>query len=95
MLTQLTKMINSILNRYKEPVHFHNIKTDSDIITDHKQIKQHISDHFNEWTAHHPYNEQIFNQYWQTEYTPNPKINSKWYNPVLEHIDIEEVIQII
>jgi hypothetical protein len=75
LLTQPTKMINSILNRHNDPVHFHNIKTDTDIISDPNEIKQHISDHFNKWTAQHPYDEAIYNQYWQEEYTPISSIN--------------------
>ena len=77
LLTQPTKMINSILDRHKDTINFHNIKTNSDIITDPKKIKQYIANHFNEWTAHHPYNERIFNTYWQDEYQPNPEINSE------------------
>ena len=43
-------MINSVLNRHKDHVHFDNIKTENDLITDPKQIKNHIRDHFDNWT---------------------------------------------
>ena len=56
-------MINSILNRHTDTVHFENIKTDTSIITDPEKIKSHITNHFSEWTAQHPYDEAIFNLY--------------------------------
>ena len=44
-------MINSILNRHQDPVKFDNIKLQNDVITDISSIKQHIQQHFNDWTA--------------------------------------------
>ena len=41
-------MINSILNHYKDPVKFKNIRSDNDIITDTKEIKSHIQQHFDQ-----------------------------------------------
>ena len=49
--TQPTSMINSILNRHKDPVKFNNIRLDNDIITDPPTIKAHIQQHFDLWTA--------------------------------------------
>src|ERR1043165_3863333 len=95
LLTQPTKMINSILNRHTETVHFNNIKTDTETITDPITIKQHISNHYNEWTAHTPFNTAIFNQFWKTEYEPIQSINTEWYNPVLYKITTTEIIHII
>ena len=43
-------MINSVLNRHKDHVHFDNIKTENDLITDPKQIKNHIRNYFDNWT---------------------------------------------
>jgi hypothetical protein len=88
-------MINSILNRHTDTVQFQNIKTDMDVITDPKDIKDHIKNHFEKWTAHHPYDETIFNQYWKTEYEPKQNINTNWYNSILHSITTEEVIQTI
>jgi len=95
LLTQPTKMINSILNRHKDTVHFHNIKTNTDIITDPQEIKRHITNHFKEWTAHHPYSETIFDQHWKTEYEPKQNINTNWYNSILYDITIDEVMQTV
>ena len=53
-------MINSILNRHTDPVHFDNIKLENDIITDSPTIKEYIQSHFCQWTAHNPYNQSIF-----------------------------------
>ena len=41
-------MINSILNRHKDPVKFDNIKTDQDVITETQEIKTHIQQHFDQ-----------------------------------------------
>jgi len=39
-------MINSILNRHKDPVRFENIKTNNDLITEPDSIKQIIQNYF-------------------------------------------------
>ena len=52
LLTHPKQAINSILNRYKAPIHFSNIKLPDQLITDPKLIKQHIQSHFHDWTAH-------------------------------------------
>ena len=54
-------MINSILNRHTDYVHFQNIKTPTDIITDQTEIKNHIATHFENWIKHKPINQHIFN----------------------------------
>jgi hypothetical protein len=46
--TNPTSMINSILNRHKDPVKFDNIRTDNDLITDAPNIKLHIQQHFDQ-----------------------------------------------
>ena len=46
LLTHPTKMINSILNRYTDPVHFNNIKTQTNILKDPTRIKDYIRLHF-------------------------------------------------
>ena len=66
-----TSMINSILNRHKDPVKFENIKTPNDIITEPQLIKSHIQQHFDQWTAYRPINQQIFETHWSNEYLPN------------------------
>jgi hypothetical protein len=95
LITQPTKMIKSILNRHTDVVLFHNIKTDTNIITEPKDIKQHITNHFDKWTAHQPYDENIFNSEWYNEYQPIPHIQTTWYNSILEDISIDEIIQTI
>ena len=45
--TQLTKMINSILNKHTDHVSFQNFKTDTDLITNPKLIKEQIKNYFN------------------------------------------------
>jgi hemerythrin superfamily protein len=88
-------MINSILNQYTDTVHLQNIKTSDSIITDPTKIKQHVSDHYNEWTAHHPFDEDTFNHNWKTIYQPNSNINSEWYTSILQEITIQEIINTI
>ena len=89
--TQLTKIINSVLNWHKDHVHFDNIKTENDLITDPKQIKNHIKDHFNNWTNYRIIDKQIFNTTWKKYYKPNTSINSQHYKKVLKTITIEEI----
>ena len=88
-------MINSILNRHTDPVHLHNIKTHSEVITEPTQIKQYTQNHFAQWTQYQPYNHTIFEQYWKSEYTPIPSIDPQWYNSILSEITINEVLQTI
>ena len=52
LLTHLKQAINSILNQYKAPIHFSNIKLSDQLITDPKLIKQYIQSHFYDWTAY-------------------------------------------
>src|ERR1043165_4421561 len=56
-----TSMINSILNRHKDPVRFDNIKEQNNIITEPSLIKQHIQQHFDDWTAPRNIQSQLFN----------------------------------
>ena len=67
-----TTMINSILNRHTDTVVFDNIKLSNSIITKPQEIRQHIKDHFTNWTKHNPYNPALWEQ-WKNEY--NPKTN--------------------
>ena len=71
-----TSIINSILNRHKDPVKFNNIKLDQDIITDPSTIKSHIQQHFDDWTSPHNIDYNIFQSHWQDEYNPKQNINS-------------------
>jgi hypothetical protein len=88
-------MINSILNRHTDTVHLQNIKANDSLITDPTEIKQHVSNHFNEWTAHHPLDEDIFNNNWKDIYQPNHSINREWYTSILQEITTEEIISTI
>ena len=67
-VTKPTQAINSILDYYKPPVHFTNIKLLNQLITDSTLIKQHIQSHFNNWTAYRPINQNLFNNFWYQQY---------------------------
>jgi len=84
-------MINSILNRHKDPVKINNIKTPNDIITDPKSIKEHIKQHFDNWTAYRPINTHEFNTNWLEEYQPKTTIRPDYYNPALVNFSLEEI----
>src|SRR5260364_3702 len=62
-----TSMINSILNRHKDPVRFDNIKLAQDVITNPPAIKAHIQKHFDNWNAPRVVNQNLFNSRWQGE----------------------------
>jgi HPt (histidine-containing phosphotransfer) domain-containing protein len=89
--TNPKSMINSILNRHKDPVKFDNIKLDDNIITDTHNIKSHIQEHFDQWTGLRTIDQTIYDQTWQNEYQPLDHINSNWYQSVLLEFSIEEV----
>jgi ribonuclease HI len=84
-------MINSVLNRHHDIVYFDNIKTADELITSPPQIKQHIQQHFEQWTSHRHVNSTLFNQYWADNYRPNNSINSEIYTSTLNTISSEEV----
>ena len=84
-------MINSILNRHKDPVKFDNIKTDQDVITETQEIKTHIQQHFDQWTAHRQTNQQIYDSVWYNEYQPKTNIYSEWYQDVIAEFSVEEI----
>ena len=86
-------MINSILNRHKDPVKFENIRTPNDIITELQLIKSHIQQHFDQWTAYRPINQQVFNSHWSEKYLPKQNVDSTWYNKAFNEITLEEVSQ--
>ncbi|CAG8855761.1 22025_t:CDS:1, partial [Gigaspora margarita] len=46
------KMIDSILQRNKEPVGFRNIKKANQLITEPTEIKEKIKEHFEKWTKY-------------------------------------------
>ena len=62
--------INSILNRYHEPIHFSNIKLPNQLITEPNAIKQHIQNHFENWTAYKSINHNYYQNFWQQHYQP-------------------------
>ena len=84
-------MINSILNRHKDPVKFNNIKTPNDIVTDPKLIKEHIKHHFDNWTAYRPINDHEFNTNWLEEYKPKATTSSDHYNSALGEFSLDEI----
>ena len=86
-------MINSILDRYSEPVHFNNIKTQNKIKTEPSAIKSAIQQHFYKWTAHRNLNQTIFNSDWSEEYKPSSDIEPEWYDPILTEITTEEITE--
>ena len=85
-------MINSILDRHTDYISFDNIKTENDLITDPKLIKNHIKNHFDNWTNHHAIDEQIFNNTWKNCYKTNTSINPQHYRETLKIITSEEVL---
>src|SRR5260363_97738 len=85
-------MINSILNRHRNPVRFDNFRTDTEVITDPDDIKMHIQTHFDRWTAPRNLDTNIFNTLWTEECTPKPYINSEWYSDILQPFSIEEIL---
>jgi len=86
-------MINSILNCHKDLVRFDNIKLNNDIITEPNEIKSHIQEHFDQWTATRHIDEHIYNCTWLSEYNPKTNIDTKWYQPALQEFTTEEVSQ--
>src|SRR5260364_132735 len=91
LATNPTSMINSILNRYKDPVKFNNINTDTSIITEPHSIKDHIRNHFDQWTHTRNINYDLYNTHWKAEYNPKSNINIDWYNNILEEFTLDEV----
>src|SRR6185295_14785363 len=71
--------ISSILNRYYEPIHFTNIKLPDQVITEPNSIKQHIQNHFENWTAHKPINQDLYQNFWKQHYQLQSHINLEWY----------------
>ena len=86
-------MINSILDRHTDHVSFQNFKTDTDLITDPKLIKEQIKNHFDQWTEFKSINQQTFNSTWKNCYEPISSINSSHYDNILNTITIEEITQ--
>jgi hypothetical protein len=93
LTTHPTQAINSILNRYHQPVHLSNIKLPNQLITDPSLIKQHVQSHFHNWTALKPINETLFNNLWKQQYLPLPHINPNWYHSLNSPITNEELLQ--
>ena len=60
-------MIDSVLNRRTDPVIFYNIKKDGSIITQPKQIKEEIRNHYKQWTKSNP-TDQVQWLEWAQEY---------------------------
>ena len=87
-----TSMINSILNRHQDPVKFDNIKDQNNVITDIPSIKQHIQQHFDNWTAPRNTQPQLFDSLWQSEYLPKPNVDPLWYQSALADFSTTEII---
>ena len=84
-------MINSILNRHKDPVKINNIKTPNDIITDPKSIKEHIKQHFDNWTAYRPINTHELNTNWLDEYQPKTTTRPDHYSSALVNFLLKKI----
>ena len=80
-------MINSILEHHYEPVVFHNIRTSTELIHEPTQIKQHIKDHYEQWTKYNPSDLTEWPN-WQQEYQPKPHIQQSWYKNIDDLITI-------
>jgi len=86
-----TKMIDSVLNRRTEPVIFHNIKKDDSIITQPKQIKEEIRNHYEQWTKSNPI-DQVQWPEWAQEYEPIQTIAPEWYCRAMDPITMDELV---
>jgi len=73
---------------------FDNIKLHDSIITEPKEIRQHIKNHFANWTKHNPHNPALWEQ-WKNEYSPKTNILSTWYNTLTDPITQHEIISTI
>ena len=62
-------MIDSVLNRRIDPVIIHNIKKNDSIITQPKQIKEEIRNHYEQWTKLNPTDQTQWPE-WAQEYEP-------------------------
>src|SRR5439155_1455129 len=92
--TNTTKMIDSVLHRHTDRVHFDNIKTENELITDPVQIQSKINTHFENWTKSNPYNKDLWAQ-WENEYIPRKEIQSNWYDTLQEDITLTELKECI
>jgi len=75
------KMVDSILQRKKEPVEFRNIKKADQVITEPKEIKEEIKEHFEKWTRYNPTNLKEWRK-WEETYKPIDGIDERWYEGV-------------
>ena len=92
--TNITKMIDSVLHRHTDHVHFDNIKTENELITNPVQIQLKINTHFENWTKSNPYNQDLWAQ-WENEYIPRKEIQSNWYDTLQEDITLTELKECI
>ena len=84
-------MINSILNWHTDHISFDNIKTENNLITDPKLIKNHIKNYFDNQTNYYPINEQIFNNTQKNCNETNTSIDLQYYRETLKIITSEEI----
>jgi len=87
--------ISSILNCYHKPIHFTTIKLPDQVITEPNSIKQHIQNHFENWTAHKPINQDLYQNFWKQHYQLQLHINLEWYHSLTQPITTDEVINTI
>ena len=83
-------MIDSILQRHTDHVHFQNISTPNEIITELHLIQEHIQRHYENWTQLNQYDTQSWTS-WKDEYKPKENILSEWYDSALQNISLEEL----
>jgi hypothetical protein len=89
-MTNTTKMINSILQRYTDPVIFNNITHSDKNTADPKEIKKEIKKHFEEWTKNNPTNDSYWSE-WQEQYRSYTRVNKHWYNTLSNPITLQEL----
>ncbi|CAG8809511.1 32598_t:CDS:2 [Gigaspora margarita] len=63
-------------------------------MTESKEIKHEIREHFRQWTKHNPKDETVW-EGWKVRYKPKDKIDNVWYEGVEDKISIEELKTII
>ena len=91
-------MINSILNKPKNNITLNKLIIHSphtQIITDPEHIKQHVKEHFQNWTAKRNIKNLSDFPNWTSEYEPIPQIQTSWYDPIIKPFTMDEISKVI
>jgi len=91
-------MINSILNKPRNNITLNKLIIHSphtQIITDPEHIKQHVKEHFQNWTAKRNIKNLSDFPNWTSEYEPIPQIQTSWYDPIIKPFTMDEISKVI